>query len=121
MISAKEAVVWVHDEDKEVRILRPGKEPDARLGWYDPIGASYEDWAASTDNQRVRLMLETSVELATQGFDINKVLKSFAEVAEFRDLGSQSYPMCRALTMALIGKSLEPNTMSFEELLTEYK
>jgi hypothetical protein len=121
MISVNDAVVWVHDEDKEVRVLRRGQEADARLGWSDPIGAAYADWAESSDDQRVRLMLETAVELATQGFDMTKVLKSFAEVAEFRELGNRSYPMCRALTMALIGKSLEPNTMSFEELLTAYK
>jgi hypothetical protein len=31
-----------------------------------------------------------------------------------------SYPMCRALTAALVGRSLEFNTTSFEELLVHY-
>jgi hypothetical protein len=39
---------------------------------------------------------------------------------QFRALGSQSCPMARALTSALLGRCLEPNTMSFEELLVYY-
>jgi hypothetical protein len=49
-----------------------------------------------------------------------RVLTAFAEVREFRKLGGRSYPMCRALTKALLGRCLEPNTMSFEELLVHY-
>ena len=40
---------------------------------------------------------------------------------EFRALGGKSYPMCRALTSALLGQCLEANTMSFDELMVEYK
>jgi len=49
------------------------------------------------------------------------IIAAFAEVREFRALGNQSYPMCRALTTALLGRSLEPNTMSFEGLLIHYR
>lgn len=66
-------------------------------------------------------MLETVIDLAMQGFDLGTVLRAFAGVEEFRALGSESYPMCRALTSALVGKCLEPNTMSFEELLEHYR
>jgi hypothetical protein len=34
--------------------------------------------------------------------------------------GDQSYPMCRALTSALVGQCLGFNTMNFEELLIHY-
>jgi hypothetical protein len=73
-----------------------------------------------TDQQRTRLMLETAIDLAMQGFALKDVLVAFAGVRQFRALGGQSYPMARALTSALLGKCLEPNTMSFEELLVHY-
>jgi hypothetical protein len=51
-------------------------------------------------------MLETAIDLAAQGYKMTDVLRAFAEVKEFRAL--------------MIGKTLEPNTMSFEELLEYY-
>jgi hypothetical protein len=90
------------------------------LHWGDPIGAAYSDWTKSTTAERMRLMTETAIELAMQGYDLKSILIEFAKVTEFRALGSASYPMCRALTSALVGKCLEPNTMSFEELLEAY-
>jgi hypothetical protein len=74
-----------------------------------------------TDRQRTHLMLETVIDLAMQGFPLKAVLIAFADVREFRALGSQSYPMARALTSALLGQCLEPATMSFEELLVHYR
>jgi hypothetical protein len=72
------------------------------------------------DHQRVTLMLETAIDLAMNGFDLGYVLREFAKVRQFRALGDKSYPMCRALTKALIGRSYEFNTMSFEKLLKTY-
>jgi hypothetical protein len=66
-------------------------------------------------------MLETAIDLAMQGFALGDVLRAFTTVPEFRALGGQSYPMRRALTQALLGKCLEANTMSFEELLVHYR
>jgi hypothetical protein len=86
-----------------------------------PIGAAYSEWNDATVAQQVRLMLETAIDLAIQGFDLGEVLRAFATVPEFRALGGQSYPMCRALTVALVGKCLEANTMTFEELLVAYR
>jgi hypothetical protein len=71
--------------------------------------------------QRVQLMLETAIDLAMQGIPLADVLKEFAMVKEFRALGGESYPMCRALTSALVGRCREPNTMTFEELLRHYR
>ncbi|MFH1342124.1 MAG: hypothetical protein ABIL01_13130 [Pseudomonadota bacterium] len=123
MINAKDAVVWTNSSTHEVRVAAKGEHrPDTRGGaWGDPIGASYLQWLEMNDDQRVRLMLETAIDLAMQGFDLGAVLREFADVEEFRALGSKSYPMCRALTKALIGQSLEPNDMSFEELLEAYR
>jgi hypothetical protein len=56
-----------------------------------------------------------------QGFELGTVLRTFAEVKQFRALGDQSYPMCRALTTAMVGRCLEANTMSFEELLEHHQ
>lgn len=127
MIDAKDAVFWVNTKSKEV-MVRPhswGVPEDhglyrSRGHWGDPIGAAYVEWAAMTDEQRVRLMLETVIDIAMQGIPIERVVKAFAEVSEFRALGRCSYPMCRALTAALLGQSLEFNTMSFDELLVHY-
>jgi hypothetical protein len=123
MISAAEAVVWVNDETHQVKVLphSEGRRIKASLHWCDPIGAAYSQWLEMSNDQRMRLMTETAIDLAMQGFALKDVLTAFAQVAEFRALGSQSYPMARALTSALLGKCLEPNTMSFEDLLQTYR
>jgi hypothetical protein len=126
MIDAEDAVVWVNHDTKEVMVKSHAWGCTAngwsgtRGAWGDPIGAAYSEWEEGTDKQRVWLMLETAIDLAMQGIPLKTVLTAFAEVKEFRALGSQSYPMCRALTAALVGKSLEFNTMGFEELLIQY-
>ena len=119
MIEAKDAVVWVNKETREVWVDVFGSEPGAR--WGDPIGAHYAQWQKMTDQQRVGLMTETALDLAMAGFDLGAVLRQFAKVDAFRALGEVSFPMCRALTTALIGKSYENNTMSFEDLLVTYR
>jgi hypothetical protein len=121
MVKAVDAVVWVNNDTKCVEVAPRGSLAKAREGaWGDPIGAAYAQWAEMNDQQRIQLLLETAIDLAAQGFDMVIVLKAFSNVDEFKALGSQSYPMCRALTKALVGESLEPNTMSFDELLVEY-
>jgi hypothetical protein len=119
MLDAKDIVVWVNDKTKEVMVRMHAWGCHGR-GWTDPIGAAYSEWGTMTDRQRVRLMLETAIDLAMQGIAMKDVLTAFAEVQQFRTLGSRSYPMARALTSALLGRCLEPNTMSFEELLVHY-
>lgn len=91
-----------------------------RGSWCDPIGAAYSQWDAMNNKQRLHLMLKTAIDLTMQGFSMANVLRAFAEVPQFRALGSESFPMCRALTAALVGHCLEPNTMDFEELLKHY-
>jgi hypothetical protein len=127
MIAAKDAVFWVRDNTRDV-MVKPhswGVPEDRNYYrgqgyWTDPIGAAYAGWGNAKNADRIRLMLETAVDLAMQGYPMATVIKAFAEVTEFKALGNQSYPMCRALTSALVGKCLEPNTMSFEELLQHY-
>jgi hypothetical protein len=122
MLDAKDIVVWVNDETKEVLVrTHAWGFPQDRGNWCDPIGAAYSEWPTMTDRQRTHLMLETVIDLAMQGFPLKAVLIAFADVREFRALGSQSYPMARALTSALLGQCLEPATMSFEELLVHYR
>jgi hypothetical protein len=129
MISASNTVVWVNNETKEI-LVAPRETGECRYWdepkqhgykdrWGDPIGANYAPWKAMTDDQRVQLMLETAIDLAIAGFAMADVLRAFAQVREFRALGRESYPLCRALTGALVGKRLEFNTMSFDELLEE--
>jgi len=122
LIDARDAVVWVNNETREVRVRAKGQDrPEIMsLQWSDPIGAAYSDWREANDKKRVLLMLETAIDLAMQGIDLGSILRAFAEVKPFRALGSVSLPMCRALTSALVGKCLEPNTMSFEDLLKHY-
>lgn len=123
MISAADAKVWVNRNTHEVRVMAVGTDRaiDRSDGWSDPIGAAYTEWKELTNQARVQLMLETAIDLAMQGYDLKAVLRAFVEVTEFRALGSESYPMCRALTSALVGRCLEPNTMSFEELLEAHR
>lgn len=126
MIDAADAVVWINHNTKEV-MVRTHAWGMTDIGfnrtrghWGDPIGAAYTQWQKMTDKQRVELMLETAIDLAMQGYPLKDVLTEFAQVRQFRALGEKSFPMCRALTKALIGRSLEFNTMSFEELLKHY-
>jgi hypothetical protein len=126
MFAAKDIVVWINRNTKEVlvRTLEWGVPEDHfsdnRRGWCDPIGAAYAQWQKMHDALRVQLMLETAIDLAMNGFALKQVLTAFAEVREFRALGAQSCPMCRALTKALVDRSLDAVTMSFEELLVHY-
>jgi hypothetical protein len=126
MIRAKDAVVWVNDDTHEVMVKSHAwgcPEDRERFNhghWTDPIGAAYSEWNEITNDARMRLMLETAIDLTMQGYSMPTVLRAFAEVPEFRALGGESYPMCRALTQALVGRCLEANTMSFEELLVAY-
>src|SRR5262249_58745531 len=123
MIDAEDAVIWTNDDEKTVRVL-PRNDSWARTlareDWGDPIGAHYVQWQEMSNDRRVLLMLETAIDLAMQRYPLEHVLTEFAKVTEFRALGAQSFPMCRALTKALVGKSLEPNTMGFEDLLAHY-
>jgi hypothetical protein len=126
MIDAKDAVIWVNDDTHEV-MVRPHRWgcPEDHKGherqfWCDPIGAAFSEWQEAKNVDRMRLMLETAIDLTMQGYSMATVLRAFAEVREFKVLGRQSYPMCRALTAALLGRCLEPITMSFDELLVNY-
>lgn len=123
-MKAEDAVVWTNEDPKRVLVRDRawGRPEDHNLGslWADPIGATYLQWQEMTNPQRVQLMLETVIDLAMQGYPLKTVLEAFATIDEFRALGAQSFPMCRALTAALVGRCLEPNTMSFEELLVQY-
>jgi hypothetical protein len=128
VINAAEAVLWVNNETHEVMVW-PQKRgcPDERSGrarvghWCDPIGAAYVEWGKMSNNDRMRLMTETAIDLAMQGFALKDVLTAFAQVPEFRALGSQSYPMARSLTSALLGRCLEPTGEEFEYVLRTYE
>jgi hypothetical protein len=136
---AENIVVWIEPDQKRIFLAPFEVDPPLRCSdgsttplwgtprehgitghWVDPIGAAYTAWNTMRDDQRVLLMLETAIDLVMQGFDLGAVLRAFAEVKQFRALGEASYPMCRALTTALIGQCLEPNTMGFEDLLVRY-
>lgn len=121
MIKAKNLVLWVdHAGKRIVATERSGKRRLHDPGWGDPIGAHYASWHEMSTEQRVQLMLETAIDLATYGFDMKLILGELSKVDEFKNLGRQSYPMCRALTWALVGARLEPNTMDFDDLLETY-
>jgi hypothetical protein len=132
MIDAANMVLWVNNKTKQVMIAPHTNEDETQFWgtpkyhgypghWHDPIGAAYTQWREMSPTMRVQLMLETIIDLAMQGFDLTTLLRAFNQVPQFHELGNKSYPMCRALTKALIGRRLEPNTMSFEELLVQYR
>jgi hypothetical protein len=142
MIKSEFAVVWisqalkVEESGLPDKIVQPGKvrvedtegmktwghqDRKDNVFWNDPIGRSYTQWRTMSPHMRAVLMLETAIDLTMQGYDLKTILREFNKVDCFHDLGSVSAPMCRALTMALLGRCLEPNTMSFEELLIAYK
>jgi hypothetical protein len=106
MLSADNISVWVDYKNKRIVVL-PYAIGDDCLGtpnhqgfkghWGDPIGAAYLQWRKMTNQQRMMLMLETAIDLAVnKDFAISDILRAFAEVSEFRALGRESYPMCRA-------------------------
>ncbi|WP_081747899.1 hypothetical protein [Bradyrhizobium sp. URHA0013] len=82
MIEAKDAVVWVNERIKEVRVVaNGGPENWLPRPWGDPIGAAYAQWQEMTDTQRARLMTETAIDLAMAGFDLGTVLREFAKAS----------------------------------------
>jgi hypothetical protein len=103
-VPIEDAVIWTNRETRVVMVRPhawgcPEDHEDRRVGhWCDPIGAAYTAWHKTKPEVRLLLMLETAIDLAMQGFSLGDVLRAFAEVPEFRALGSKSYPMCRALT-----------------------
>lgn len=108
MIDAKDAVVWVSRNTKQVMVRPHGWGPTARAR----TGGISLGAIAQTDEQRMQLMLKTIIDLAVHGFDLKQVLTAFAEIREFRALGI-GVPMSRALSAAQIGKT---NTVSLEQL-----
>lgn len=126
MIDASDVVVWINENTKQVRItshrddIRRGPRGRDDSDWDTPIGACYLEWPKMTLADRRVLLTETAIDLAMQGYDLGHVLRAFAGINEFRALGGRSYPMCRALTSALVGKCMDPIGMSFEELLDKH-
>jgi hypothetical protein len=104
-MKAKDAVIWINADTREVRVARVGEWSQPSSQWCDPIGAHYASWHEG--KQQMLTMLETAIDLAMQGFDLGDVLRAFAEIDEFKALGTNSYPMCRALNSALFGRCLE--------------
>jgi hypothetical protein len=111
MIKAEDPVFWVNNDTKEV-LVRPFDwgvpEDGGHQYWADPIGAAYMQWQKMNNGQRVRLMLETVIDLGMQGFPLATVLKEFATVEEFRALGSRSVSLvaryeCVPLRDAMLG------------------
>jgi hypothetical protein len=94
MMKVKDVVVWTNDATREVCVAAKGEHrPDTRGGvWGDPIGASYLQWQEMDDSQRVRLMLETAIDLAMQGFDLGAVLREFANVDELERSVQRAIP-----------------------------
>ena len=121
-IKSRFCVVWTDAAEKKVMVQdvrgqRYWTRPEGGLSWSDPIGASYTAWRQMSVSNRCLSMLETAIDLAVQGYDLTEILREFAKVDCFYQLGTESAPMCRALTQVLLGRCLEPNTMSFDELM----
>jgi hypothetical protein len=79
MLNAKDIVVWVNNDSKEVMVRThgwgvPEHHFGSRSGWGDPIGAAYSQWHEITNAQRVQLMLETAIDLSMHGFALQDVL-----------------------------------------------
>lgn len=111
---------WVGPKQIEVENTEGLRTWIHNPGWSDPIGRSYLQWRKMTEAERAQLMLETALDLTLQGYDLKNIVREFAKVDCFFALGRVSCPMCRLLTSALLGKCLEPNTMSFDELMAAY-
>ena len=59
-------------------------------------------------------MLETAIDLGMQGIPLKTTLTAFFEVREFRALGSESFPMCRAI------RHLRPDPRSFFDFSDDF-
>jgi hypothetical protein len=122
-MEAANIVVWVEREQRKILI----DEVDPQIAWSrpetghccDPIGRLC---AMARDGRPPARGTHAGDDdrFCHERFDLGDVLREFAKVRQLRALGDKSFPMCRALTKALIGRSYEFNTMSFEELLATY-
>lgn len=99
MIEAIDAHIWW--DTKKKRAFVTTFPSDIRGFQYDG-GASYTRWRTRyTDADRVREMMDILVELFFRGFDPMGVVREFAKVRQFRELGLESWPMARVLAAAL--------------------
>lgn len=99
MIEAKDAHIWWDRETKRVLVTRfPG---DVR-GFVCDGGASYVRWRQRySDADRVREMMEMVIERLFEGYEPKMVIREFAKVRQFRELGLESWNMARVLAAAL--------------------
>lgn len=113
-IDAKDAHIWWDWSTKRVLVVPYGERVSGFM--YD-TGASYADWRRdSTDADRVREMMEMVVERLFEGYEPGMVLREFAKVRQFRQLGAESWIMSRVLGVALGGRPLDPDAFREEFL-----
>ena len=121
-IDAKEAHIWWNADDRLVLVARFSEQKrDPGPGFWSDVGASMTNWRELSDAERLLWLRELALDLhMTADIPMNAILREFANIREFYDLGRHSYMMCRALTKALTGTAYEPNTMDFDELMETY-
>ena len=96
-------------------VLRYSYRRPEGVGWCDPIGAAYEQWHEINKQQRMLLMLETAIDLAMQGFPIERVLQAFAEV----DILTQGNPANTTQTLLYeIFQNDQPATVTIGAVLS---
>lgn len=118
LIEAKDAHIWWDLSTKRVLVV-PYGDGDCIPGFMFDAGASYARWQRDyTDADRVREMLEMVVERLLEGYEPSMVLREFAKVRQFRELGAESWMMARVMGVALGKGPLDPGAFK-EEFLHE--
>jgi hypothetical protein len=109
-IPAVEAHIWWDDERRLLAVVPFGPGQCRTLttnGYTCDAGASEASWREATQAERLRLLYEMAIEFMVAGHDPKHVVREFAKVREFAELGGKSYPMARALTEAIEGQAVE--------------
>jgi hypothetical protein len=121
-IDAKDAHIWWEPDDGHILVARYGehtREPGP--GFWSDVGASMTNWRELSDAERVLWLRELALDLhMTSGIPMDAIVREFAKIREFYDLGRRSHMMCRVLTKALTGTAYDLSTMDFDELMETY-
>jgi hypothetical protein len=117
-IDIKEAHIYAStpdlDKKPDIRVFRFQSNEDREFGrrfsddyFYSDMGACYMAWKDQKEEDLLTVLREMVIELSSRGIPVNNVIREFAKISQFAAQGADSFPMARALSVALVGEAYD--------------
>lgn len=97
---------FLSDEDQHFSALVRNRTAPGGVSYSD-TGACMASWKNQSTEQLLMELQERLIELSVNGGSMKQMVCQMAKIKEFAALGADSFPMARALSSALAGKSYE--------------